>query len=83
MTYGAYTGLDSSPNVPFSFYTADNVLLKLSASGTNAVVSSNDLNRLDISFNAAVTPVPEPETYAMLLAGVGVIGWVARRRRQH
>jgi hypothetical protein len=24
--------------------------------------------------------VPEPETYAMLLAGLGVIGAVARRR---
>ena len=26
-------------------------------------------------------PVPEPETYALLLAGLGVIGFVARRRR--
>ncbi|MCB2004741.1 MAG: PEP-CTERM sorting domain-containing protein [Rhodoferax sp.] len=25
--------------------------------------------------------VPEPETYAMLLAGLGVIGSIARRRR--
>lgn len=28
-----------------------------------------------------VTVVPEPETYAMLLAGLGLIGFVARRRR--
>ncbi len=27
-----------------------------------------------------VTPVPEPETYAMLLAGLGLIGFAARRR---
>ena len=27
------------------------------------------------------TPVPEPETYMMLLAGLGVIGVIARRRR--
>jgi hypothetical protein len=27
-------------------------------------------------------PVPEPETYAMLLAGLGVLGAVARRRKQ-
>lgn len=27
------------------------------------------------------TPVPEPETYAMLLAGLGLIGAVARRRK--
>lgn len=28
-----------------------------------------------------VTAVPEPETYAMLLAGLGIVGLVARRRR--
>ena len=25
--------------------------------------------------------IPEPETYALMLAGLGVMGWVARRRR--
>ncbi|MDO9283936.1 MAG: PEP-CTERM sorting domain-containing protein [Aquabacterium sp.] len=28
-----------------------------------------------------VTPVPEPTTGAMLLAGLGALGWLARRRR--
>lgn len=28
------------------------------------------------------SPVPEPETYAMMLAGLGVLGFIARRRRQ-
>ena len=27
-----------------------------------------------------VTPVPEPETVAMMLAGLGVVGWASRRR---
>ena len=31
--------------------------------------------------NISVTAVPEPETYAMLLAGLGLMGAVARRRR--
>ena len=31
---------------------------------------------------ATVTAVPEPETYAMLLAGLGLMGFVARRRSQ-
>ncbi len=31
--------------------------------------------------NFSVTPVPEPETYALMLAGLGVVGFMARRRR--
>jgi len=29
-----------------------------------------------------VTAVPEPETYAMLLAGLGLVGWLGARRRK-
>ena len=33
------------------------------------------------SYLVTVTAVPEPETYAMLLAGLAVVGFVARRRK--
>jgi hypothetical protein len=36
---------------------------------------------VDFGFKIAAAPVPEPETYAMLLAGLGIVGMVARRRR--
>ncbi|WON73956.1 PEP-CTERM sorting domain-containing protein [Nitrosospira sp. Is2] len=26
--------------------------------------------------------IPEPNSYAMLMAGVGLIGWMARRKRR-
>lgn len=35
-----------------------------------------------INSAAAATPVPEPETYALLGAGLGVIGFVVSRRRR-
>ncbi len=30
----------------------------------------------------SVTPVPEPETYALMLMGLGVVGWLSRRRKR-
>ncbi len=38
-------------------------------------------NPIDYTANWA-NPVPEPETYAMLLAGLGLLGFMARRRKQ-
>jgi hypothetical protein len=31
--------------------------------------------------SAVTAPIPEPETYAMLLAGLGFLGWAHRRRK--
>ena len=46
-----------------------------------------DAYRANLVFNGDgvslnVVAVPEPETYAMLLAGLGALGWVARRRKR-
>ncbi|MDR1229086.1 MAG: THxN family PEP-CTERM protein [Azoarcus sp.] len=38
---------------------------------------------VEFGFHVAAAPVPEPETYAMLLAGLGIVGAVARRRRHY
>lgn len=41
----------------------------------NTLVSGLDNSQLE------VTAVPEPETYALMLAGLGVLGFVTRRRK--
>ena len=43
----------------------------------------NGYNDLSFSFtNTSVTPVPEPETWGLMLAGLGVVAAVARRKKQ-
>ena len=52
---------------------------------TQATVAKyNGVWSFDATQNQLVfaTPVPEPETYAMLLAGLGLMGAIARRRKQ-
>ena len=45
-----------------------------------ATGTSGGLYTGSITMNPPVTPVPEPESYAMLLAGLGIIGTIAVRR---
>jgi len=40
-----------------------------------------DYDDFVVGVNFVSAPVPEPETYAMLLAGLGLIGFSARRRK--
>lgn len=51
----------------------------MSSAGTFRIVE----NGVNVQFNgtvAAVAAVPEPETYAMFLVGLGLLGFAARRR---
>jgi 5-hydroxyisourate hydrolase-like protein (transthyretin family) len=50
--------------------------------GSDTVTFAADgLNLYNVGFQ--VTAVPEPETYAMLLAGLGMLGFMSRRRTLH
>jgi hypothetical protein len=55
----------------------------LAAGDYYVMVSGNLVSDTSASFGGAVmlAPVPEPETYGMMLAGLGVVGFLARRRK--
>jgi hypothetical protein len=68
-TFSANSGFISGMNT-LAFYV------------TNKVQNGGNPTGLRVEFlQSSITPVPEPETYAMLLAGLGLMGTIARRRK--
>jgi PEP-CTERM motif len=71
------TILDAVGNLSGSFAS---VTLNGFASGAFSVIYDTANDKVDLLVTQAVTSVPEPGSYAMLLAGLGVIGWFAKRQ---
>jgi hypothetical protein len=64
----------SSSYLPAVDFSADTVTLNIG--GGNP--SPYEFAKINLTF---ASPVPEPETYALLLAGLAMVGSVARRRK--
>lgn len=79
---GYFADTASTPNLGnYSSITISNASIVMSAAGGSfSSIQANPQNKLHFDYQAAA--VPEPETYAMLMAGLGVIGFLARRRKQ-
>jgi len=75
---GTWEGLSKSWN------SGLNTSVTLSLINRNTAAAGNDFAIDDVFLGTAstVTPVPEPETYALMLAGLGIVGAIARRRRK-
>ncbi|MEW5967325.1 MAG: PEP-CTERM sorting domain-containing protein [Pseudomonadota bacterium] len=77
----------------FAAYFFDDVEVGAVNSGTWTIAFTNrggqtpDLSHLSlytrVGLDGAIPPIPEAETYAMMLAGLGLVGLMARRRRSH
>lgn len=76
-TSGAQSGVSFSNSVSGAFSSAVNpysLTIGVAINRTTAGTSTGDQN-------LQVTAVPEPETYALMLAGLGLLGAVAKRRK--
>ena len=76
--YTSYAVLGSFANGSFTPYTMGGLY--------DIVLGFNDGARVDADYDdmvvgLRVTPVPEPETYALMLAGIGAVGFMRRRRK--
>ncbi|MCX7185383.1 MAG: PEP-CTERM sorting domain-containing protein, partial [Nitrosospira sp.] len=68
------------PNGDWSVGRYWNIFADNSTEYFNSVKFISTINAFETD-NHAVLPVPEPETYAMFLAGLGLMGFMVRRRR--
>lgn len=69
--WGGNDGIATAVNV-----TIQNILIASSLNATSAAFIEKKFAGLEI----VTTPVPEAETYALFLAGLGLVGFMARRR---
>jgi len=74
-------GLGNGENRILVLSTSGNLMQSVTINSYNGILSFagglDSFKQTDIS---GLTPVPEPETYAMLLAGLGLVGFAARRK---
>lgn len=87
VTFTAFNLYESANLIATGIMNGSNWLLSFAGGATPGNYQLNiagyKLNTSSASYagNISISPVPEPETYAMLLAGLGLIGFSIRRRK--
>lgn len=81
VTFGASDALAPYQTFDNAAGLNNTAISTLSVGGANgAFVALNDVNEIG-SPGSIAAAIPEPETYAMLLAGLGFMGFASRRRQ--
>lgn len=96
--FGTYTGMASASGTPGLFNTVENLIVTGGTGRFDGATGFIDnMGQLRFVMQGGqllgdysgtlqgtlnLAPVPEPQAWAMMIAGVGVAGGVARRRRQ-
>jgi len=82
-------GFGFTPATPFAFTNGNptfNQAVQFASIGDTHIVSlmfdSAPQNAFEVGHFTTTAPVPEPETYALMLAGLGVVGFMSKRRRR-
>lgn len=84
---GVFSGLEWSfdsvnPNIGYSFisgsFDATDAFFAYDVFGVNGPVAGQSGTGI---INYSVAAIPEPETYAMFLAGLGLLGFMSRRSK--
>lgn len=75
-----YLSFDTPAPVVFDFDSLGLVTIAIDSIGV--LTSSGGTTYGNVNATVSVTPVPEPASYALMLAGFGVIAFVARRRKR-
>lgn len=73
-----WTSFAASSGFVAGINTLSFFVTNLAYSGTNPTGIRVEFASSDVS----VTPIPEPEIYAMMGVGLGLLAWVGRRRKQ-
>ena len=79
---GDTLNIDSYLDVYGDTYGANSIAKADFLNTLQTSITSPFVSGLALTYGTVAAPVPEPEIYAMLGMGLGLLGWVGRRRKQ-